>query len=396
MDANPSEPPPEASTGTSRVDPSKTLAGVRDSLRRLQHRFARRRSAIQTRGGIEVLDGNSPQSRWIVARSLCMYRSEDFANIPRNRRDAAVALRIPVWSPFERVGYHCAWSGSTAMVWFWDEAIVEVDPTQLGLPPQDATHSGSPPGIRTLPETVLYPKHADGVQIRACREGFDLQYWRGGVLVDSLWLAQPPEATRLHAFATQHADMDETGDAGAAADAPVSSAALAADPWAAPFHPRAWVLANERALAVAGLAIVAAVAAFQEARFWRYHFAHASDAAEFDRIEQELDPVLDARTELDALTRQNTFLARIMNQPSQAEVMVRMDQALPSGATEFQAWRYQQGDLTVVLSDDANRDPVAVIASLQGEPWFADARPGRSARDGLEVSLTINPEASRP
>lgn len=397
MNADPSQPVAVPSTGDG-FDPSRTLARLGDALRRLRHRFARRRSAIQTRDGIAVLDGNSTHSRWIVARSLCMYRSEDFANIPRNRREAAVALRIPVWSPFERVGHHCAWSGSTAMVWFWDEAVVQVDPTRLGLPAEDATDSGPPPGIRTLPETVLYPKPADGVQVQACREGFDLQYWRDGVLVDSLWLAERPDAPRLHAFAAQHADVDETDVAGAAAvDAPrISPATFAPDPWVSPFQPRAWLLANERALAVAALTVVAAVAAFQEARFWRYHLAHASDSAEFDRIDQQLDPILEARNELDALNRENAFLARIMNQPSQAEVMVRMDQALPSRATQFRAWRYQQGDLTVVLSDHANRDPVAVIASLQAEKWFADARPGRTAPDGLEVSLRIDPEASRP
>ena len=298
--------------------------------------------------------------------------------------------------PFERVGHHCAWSGATAMVWFWDEAVVQADPECLGLPPGDTHRADAPAGISTLPETVLYPKRADGIHVQACREGFDLQCWRDGVLVDSLWLAERPDADRVRAFAAQHAGMDEAGLAGGVDGPAVSAAAFAPDPWASPFQLRAWLLANERALVVAALALFAAVAAYQEARFWRYHFADASYTAEFDRIERELDPVLEARNELDALNQRNAFLARVLNQPSQAELMLHVDRALPREATEFHAWRYERGGLTVVLSDDVKRDPVAVIESLQADPVFADVRPGRSGQEGMEVTLRIEEEASRP
>ena len=49
-----------------------------------------------------------------------MYRCEDFARVPKNRRRSALELRVPVWSPFERTGHHCVWSGSAAMVWLWN------------------------------------------------------------------------------------------------------------------------------------------------------------------------------------------------------------------------------------------------------------------------------------
>lgn len=397
MDTNSPNPVQPAASSGGGFDLPRALGGIRDAARRVQQRFARRRSAIQTRGGVELLDGNSTRSRWIVARSLCMYRAEDFANIPRNRRDAAVALKIPVWSPFEHVGHYCAWFGTTAMVWFWDEAAVEADPAVLGLPARDTTRDTPSSGVRTLPETVLYPKSADGVQLQTCREGFDLQYWRGGVLVDSLWLAQRPDAPRLRAFAAPHAG-DEAIDAALAAgvEPPASSARFAADPWASPFRPRAWLLENERALVVAALALFAGVAAFQEARFWRYDTAQATDSAEFLRINQELDPIIEARDELVALNRLNAFLSGVLKHPSQAELMLRLDRALPSGATQFRAWRYQQRDLAVDLTNKAREDPVAIIASLQADPLFADVRPGRSDAESLEVRLRIEPEGSEP
>ena len=326
----PAQAAPEART----FDPSRALASLRANLRRLQHNFARRRSAIQTRSGVELLDGKSVQSRWIVSRSLCMYRTEDFANIPRNRRDAAVALKIPVWSPFERVGHYCAWSGTTAMVWFWNADVVEADAELLGLRPHDTAPPRTPrTDVRMLPEAVLYPKRPDGVHLQACREGFDLQYWRRGAMVDSLWLAEQPDAGRVDAFAAQHVVDGETADGDMAPILTVPAATpatFAADPWAAPPNPRAWLIANERTLVVAALAFFAAVAAFQEARYWRYHLAHDTDSAALRAIDTQLTPVLDARDKLVALSGRNAFLARALNHPSQALLMLHVDRALPS------------------------------------------------------------------
>ena len=387
---NPAPTAPEART----FDPPQALVALRAAVRRLQRRFARRRSAIQTRTGVALLDGKSVQSRWIVSRSLCMYRSADFANIPRNRRDAAVALKIPVWSPFERVGHYCAWSGTTAMVWFWNADVVEADAELLGLRAHDTAPPGTPQsGIRMLPETVLYPKRSDGVHLQACREGFDLQYWRRGAVVDSLWLAEQPDAARVDAFAAQHVVDGESAD-GDLAPVPTPPATFAADPWAAPPNPRAWLIANERTVVVAALAFFAAVAAFQEARYWRYHLAHAADAAELRAIDTQLAPVLDARDRLVAQNARNAFLAGALNHPSQALLMLHVDRALPSKASQFRSWRYQQGEVSMLLSSTGPQDPVAIIASLQSVPLFADVRPGRSDQEGLEVHLRVAADES--
>ncbi|MCY3840629.1 MAG: hypothetical protein OXH09_18600 [Gammaproteobacteria bacterium] len=400
MNTEPPTPAPATPEGSA-VRWSPSLAATGDAVRRLRHRFARRRSAVQTRAGVALVDGKSVQSRWIVARSLCMYRSEDFANVPRNRRAAAVALKIPMWSPFEHVGHYCAWSGTTAMVWFWNAAAVEADAALLGL----RTHDGTLPGalsrgargaspsqeraVRMLPETVLYPKRPDGVHLQACREGFDLQYWRQGALVDSLWLAEQPDAGRVDAFAAQHVNDGDPEDADLAAVVdvpPASPATFSPDPWIASPDLRVWLIANERALVVAALTVFAAAAAFQEARYWRYDLAHAADAAELRAIDDQLAPVLDARDKLVALNGRNAFLARALNQPSQALLMLHV----------YRSWRYQQRDLAMVLSSNAAVDPVAVIANLQAVPSFADVRPGRSDQEGLEVRLRVASEGHPP
>ena len=71
-------------------------------LRRL---FSNRRNVLQTRSATVRLAGRSLHSHWIVGRGLRMYRREDFANVPRGKRRSALALKLPVWSPFERTGH---------------------------------------------------------------------------------------------------------------------------------------------------------------------------------------------------------------------------------------------------------------------------------------------------
>ena len=321
-----------------------------------------------------------------------MYRSEDFASVPRSRRDAAVALRVPVWSPFERSGHHCVWSGATAMVWFWDEDAVQVHPASLGWPETgtaDAAGTGS--RVHVLPETVFQPRHEDGLGVQECQAGFDLQFWRRGVLEDSLWLPRLPDDSRIESFLSHETLAGQ--DVPAPAHSPV---AFAPDPWLSPLAPRAWLIANERTLVLAGLVVFAAVAAFQEARYWRYHFARDAAVHQLDRIEAEIGPILDTRNELEALDRRNAFLAGIVRQPSQARLMTEVNHALPRGSIQFESWRYQQGQLTVTLSDRADVDTIEVIRNLQAVALFDAVQPGRSRTEGTEVKLRLDLERSNP
>ena len=250
--------------------------------------------------------------------------------------------------------------------------------------------------IRILPESVFQPRHGTGLRLQACANGYDLQYWQDHILKDSLWLRQPPDAARTQAFISQAPIVADDATASALEEPVTSPATFAPDPWYSPLTPQAWLIASERTLVIAGLAIFAAVAAFEEARVWRYHFAHQAAAAELRQIDEELAPVLDARDELVTLNRRNDFLAGLLNEPSQAELMVRVDRALPSDSTQFQAWRYQQRDLAVTLSDTRSLDTVAVVSGLQAESMFKDVQPGRAQRDGLEITLDVDPGARNP
>ena len=346
--------------------PNPSMA-IQDRLSKLRRRFFRRPNAIQTRGGVAQAAFTSPDAHWIIGRDLCMYRCEDFGNVPKNRRRAALQLRLPVWSPFPNTGHHSVWSGDTAMVWLWDADQAAIDPTWLGESADNA---------RAVPETVFYPRKADGIHVQACQEGFELQYWQADVLTNSFWTANEPDQARADWFAAS------LGHASArAGHVETTPAQLAEEPWASPVTAAEWVIANERRLVATGLTLFALAAVWQEARIWNAHWRNSAAEATLAAMQEDLGPVLNERNEYLGLRSRNVALGRILAEPSQAAVMKQVDAGIPNPQAQFQEWRYQQGDLKVVLSDP-NADPVAYVRQLEAQPLLSGVAPGPSRRQG--------------
>ena len=363
----------------------------------LRRAFSGKSNVIQTREGAAGLPGAAARSHWIVGRALCMYRREDFSAVPRSKRRAALELKLPVWSPFERTGHHCVWAGGSAMVWFWDED--EIGPGTVPAPAP--TRSGARARAharaadRILPETVFYPRKRDGVHLQACREGFELQLWQGDVLADAFWFIEPPDEHEIGWFLDrQESPAPASASASAAAAAPtsppvLSDSGIAPDPWRVSRTAGEWLEANERTLVAAALLALALVAVWQEARFWKLRHLEEEAAAAFTRMQDELGPLLAARNELVRQRRMNHALRALHHEPSQAHLMALVDRALPSAEAEFREWRYQQRELRVIVTDPAP-DPIAYVRALESEPLFeqvkAEPAPGD---DGLEITLRI-------
>ena len=358
------------------------FAQLRADLRR---RFATRPNAIQATTGAERLDLRSASPHWIVGRGICMYRREDFTNVPGNKRRAALELRLPVWSPFRNTGHHCIWSGGIAMVWFWDNEKVQIGAELLDRP--NAVAEGD---VRVLPETVFRPTKPDGIHLQACHEGFELQRWQGEVLEDSFWFSARPGPAAITWFANR--DGAVRSQAPEAETMPVAAAGpLLPDPWSGSLPPREWFAANEAALVALVLVALTAALVWQETRYWRVQYLKAATVEEFEQTQATLAPQLEARTELLDLRRQNRALARILEQPSQARLMAIVDEAIPSSEARFTQWRYQQGELQIVI-EEPSPDPIAYVEAFSGVPIFQEvgAAPERSA-DRLRISLRVVP-----
>ena len=378
-------------------------------LQRLRRLFFNKRNVLQTRSATVRLSERSLHPHWIVGRDLCMYRREDFANVPRSKRRSAIALKLPVWSPFERTGHHCVWSGSSAMVWLWDEDKVGTGPGGPEAPespdapggPEAAEAPESPEalgaersraaaraatGLRVLPETVFQPRKPDGLHLQRCHEGFELQYWRSDLLVDAFWFPDRPDRRKLRWFIDRQAGGAEALRSSRLA---VAGGELAPEPWRVPLAPGEWLEANERPLVAACLLVLALAVAWQEARFWKIRHLASSAAAELARMQGELDPLLAARNELLSLNRTNRALSAILREPSQARLMGLVDRAIPSAEARFREWHYQQRELKVVV-EDPDLDPITYVRALEAEPLFDQVRaePVRGD-DRLEITLRV-------
>ena len=348
-------------------------------LRRL---FSNKRNVIQSRSEAVRLPGRSLHPYWIVGRGLCMYRREDFTNVPRSKRRSALALKLPVWSPFERTGHYCVWSGGTAMVWFWDDDKVRTgsEARRIGLGAREAEPA------RVLPETVFHSRKTDGLHLQACREGFELQYWRAQVLADAFWFPDRPDERNLRWFLErQGADAHGSGP-----NTPTpAEAALSPEPWPVSLAPGEWLEANERTLVASCLLVLVLAAVWQEARFWKVHHLTQTVDSELARVQDALDPLLDARNELLRLRQTNRALSRLQGEPSQARLMGLVDRALPGPRAQFREWRYQQRELTVLV-EDPDLDPITYVRSLEAEPLFdqVKAEPARGTHR-IEITLRV-------
>ena len=357
-----------------------------DLLLKLRRLFSNKPNVIQIHNGTLKLPVKSLHPHWIVGRGLCMYCHEDFTGVPRSKRRAALELKLPVWSPFERTGYHCVWSGNAAMVWFWDEDKVVTDGKALDT---RRFESGADRAarVRILPETVFFPRKPAGVHLQACREGFELQHWRADVLVDAFWFSERPDARQLSWFVGR---QESEGHALPYANVPEAPGTeIAPEPWSSSLTPGEWFEVNERALIASCLLALLLAVIWQEARFWKTRHLKETVASEFARMEDELGPLLEARNELLRLRRTNRALADILREPSQARLMGLVDRALPSAAGQFREWRYQQRELRVII-EDPDPDPIAYVRALEAVPLFEQVRAEPAPGDNrIEITLRV-------
>ena len=358
---------------------------------RLRRRFSNKPNVMQTRQGTERLPFTSFHPHWIVGRGLCMYRAEDFGNVPRNRRRAALDLKLPLWSPFANTGHHCVWESGRAMVWFWDADAVRPAASD-SQPAADADReapsaasSRTPPQVR--PETVFLPRMSDGVVLQACHDGFDLQHWDERVLEHSYWFRERPDPARIEGVLAQWGTAGVPLQAEPEGQEPASHR----EPWSSAPTPREWLEDNERTVVAAVLLALVLTATWHEARYWKTRHLQQSAEEAFAGLQQDLGPMLSARNETMALRERNLALAEILNEPSQAYLMGLVDSAVPSPEARFRQWSYQQGELRVLLRDES-LDPIAYVRALQGVPAFeqVEVEQGRSENE-VRISLMVRP-----
>ena len=354
------------------------------TLRRL---FFGKPNVIQTREGIRRLPFRSSAPHWIVGRGLCMYRCEDFTSIPRSRRRRALDFKLPVWSPFERTGYHAVWCDGVAMVWFWTAtgSLRRPATSRRCFRPRAGEGSGDPEFCQRQSSTnERQPACIFSLVWKESR-------YNVGRLTSSLmpfgfprpltkvsWTGSSRGKTSTSEYCpSQHRSTGSRQHSNAARSLPASRA------------PRDLISASRWMLASIFLLALLLIVTWQEARFWKVHQLERDTAFEVHRLQQHLAPALKARAAFSELRQRNLALLTVLGKPSQAHLMSAVNQALPSAEAEFREWGFRDGTIKISIQD-RSPDPVAYIRALEALPMFAHVRAELAPNDGrLEITLKV-------
>lgn len=69
--------------------------------------------------------------------------------------------------------------------------------------------------------------------------------------------------------------------------------------------------------------------------------------------------------------------------------MGEVDRTLPSPAATFHEWRYQRGELSIVIEDE-DPDPIAYVRALEAHSLFDQVKAEHARKAGrLKISMRV-------
>lgn len=326
---------------------------------------------------------DGPHAR-VIARALCHFLYVPYDGIPAKERRHRLQLQLQVWAPFDTPAFALVDTSAGCMVFAWDAAALA-----------DATGRGVAGPGSILPETLLRPRHADGVVLQACIEGFEGQVWRAGQLLASRWWAQAPDAGAWLNF-----------QRGAGVQVPAPLPALAAQPapplpapWAWPVTPQDLKEAQRLRwhAAVGSLALLLLLPTLWLGLNWWRTQAHLEALqAQSRQLEDELQPVLQLRS--DALQGQTAIetLASLVSRPDALELLAHLSQRLPADGSVVRELDWEGQRLRLVLTVPTRTPRIAYVQALEEGGWLRGVREEAQEAEPGQMALVAELSALHP
>jgi hypothetical protein len=328
---------------------------------------------------------------WVLARALCHFKLVDLSQVPARARAQALSLQVAQFSPYPATGHHAVWRDGRALVWYWDQAIVQSSMAEAGLAPQR---------VRVLPESVLYAPGTAGLRLIRNLQGVEGQCWQNDRLVQSRWWKEIPGAAEWLAF---QRDIGLTGES-RQPDVPApqkldlqhapqlsSSAGAEAAGWR-----------DERALyALLALALFTPTT-WIGAKLIKSELAQRAVLASTVELERKALPQLDAREQALRAAARLQALSALDRYPSQLELMARVASALPKGAASLKEWDFRDGKLKIVLVvQSAAFSSSTLVGALQKAGGFENVQvaPGNDPKVlaiNMDVTALLHPTVPTP
>lgn len=294
---------------------------------------------------------------WIVGREHLLYDCISLADIPANHQTKVLDQKIRRMSPFNDTGRYVFRQGEYAMVWVWDEsrrrAAVEDLKTRYA---SMASHFEK---LSPLPETVLYPRAAEGEVQQACCSGADMQRWQDSVMRSSrwVWVANP-----------------------------VTLPEPANEPWTE--SRKLSVDGAEQIVWRGGLLILFLIVLFQLGAYAGWHMEKNTMADRVDASRANMALLMEERRKVRLIQNDNQQLNEWLAVPSQISILADFDELMPT-SVEITAWDYEDGGLKITIIDE-NLDNRAYVERMASGARFDNVRVEPGADTGTAVvSLSV-------
>lgn len=213
----------------------------------------------------------------LMPRARCLYRFFPLGDIPANNINQVLQLKIKQWSPWVDTGEWRSFSRLGVMVWIWEQM-----PSEQTL------------GLHIIPETLLQESDTEGIYVKACLQGYDIQYWQHAVLLHSLWLSKPPSDL----FLAQWLELLGLN----------TKSTVAYQPIIEPLQPIPWKFnqtqsrqanaATLKLVLVLGLWMVAALYVYWSVDTFRWYRENQTVEQQYERLLVSARPIIDMRNKL--------------------------------------------------------------------------------------------------
>lgn len=305
----------------------------------------------------------------LLGRDHTQYVCLNLGHVPTAKRASALKHQVELHSQWLAVDYCVCWTDGIAQVWFWDnQEIVAQLSGMAALPPAlQKAH--------VLSE-VLYWKtpEADGVFLYRASQGFDLQYWQGGVLRASQWFSAAPGVQQLQRFFRAQGLPIPTQSL-----APIEPD-LSDEPWpGVAFSGVAQWYEHRSSIVLAAVACSLAIASLQITSIISWSMSENHWLEQTAELEKTASELIGARADARNARIQINQLQTYFNVPDSMDTQLKVYQRLPvSEAIRLQTW-------------ERNFDQVSLL--IQGQIPDTLSMVRAFERDGMK-DVRVEPQAS--
>ncbi len=323
--------------------------------------------------------------QWIVSRELCLYRLIDFRHIPEDSRSQALDFEFQNHSPFELTDYYVIWKEGIAQVWFWDKKL-----TATVLDEQSVE------AFEIVPESILMaPETDDGLKfIKTLDDGVDLQLWNEGVLLASQWYKKIPINIKIEQFISGVVQLPNRQtvihSSEEMANIPLLTKPLTTEHWTA--AKKTFVSLKgfniETLLVILVFSILSGFIYWQLIGIYRTHSQLNGIEQSIEQSLQQAGENVTSKTTTLVTQNKNERLLKIIDYPSQAQLLLLFGQVIADQGDTLKEWKYNLNKLEIVIENNKST-ALTYINRLQTMPMVGQvtSEPGRITG---QIKLNIN------